>query len=72
MKISLIVIIICLIIINIASFIYGKRSIKKLEQGNNNSEEEYKKCIKYMIFSVILSFVTVMGISIIAVIKLIG
>ena len=72
MKTVLLVIMIVLIIINSCSFIYGKRKIKNLEVNNENSEELYKKGIRYVIISVVISFVTIIGASIIAIIYFLG
>ena len=72
MKTVLLVIMIVLIIINSSSFIYGKRKIKNLEVNNENSEELYKKGIRYVIISVVISFVTIIGASIIAIIYFLG
>lgn len=57
MKYIIISVLILLIIISNITAIVGKRWLNKkdLEQG---TEEEYKKGMKYMIFSIVLSVIT--------------
>jgi len=69
MKTVLLIIIMGMIIINIVSFIYGKKKIKNLEVNNENSAEKYKEGVKYVVFSVVLSFLTLIGVSVIAIIN---
>ena len=72
MKSALIIILAILIIINIGSFIYGKLCLKKLDKSNENADENYKKGIKYVVFSVILSFFTIIAITVLVLINLLA
>lgn len=63
-------ILILLILINIISFIYVRIHFRKLNKNNKGTEEDYEKIKKYLIFSVILSFVTILFITTVAIIKL--
>lgn len=69
MKKVLLVILLCMILINISSFIYGKRTLKKLGKTEDNADENYKKGMRYVIFSVVLSFLTIIGITVVAILN---
>lgn len=57
MKYVIISVLVLLIIISNISAIVGKRWLNK-KNGEQSTEEEYKKGMRYMIFSVILAVVT--------------
>lgn len=69
MKKVLIIVLLCIILVNVISFIYGRKSLKKLGKDEENAEENYKKGIKYVISSVVLSFITILAITIIAILN---
>jgi heme/copper-type cytochrome/quinol oxidase subunit 2 len=72
MKVYLICIIAVMIVLNIISFSYGKSKMKKIEVNEQNSEELYKKGIKYVAISVVLSFLTIIGVTVVAVLNYLG
>lgn len=57
MKYVIISVLVLLIVISNISAIVGKRWLNK-KNGEQGTEEEYKKGMRYMIFSVILAVVT--------------
>ena len=62
MKNVYIIILAILILVNIVSFIYGRKVLKKVKDNEKEaSEEVYKKGIKYVVFSAILSFLTIIA-----------
>lgn len=69
MKIVLLSILMGMILLNLISFAYGKKKLKNLEVNNDNSEEKYKEGIKYVVISVILTFLTLIGVSVVAVLN---
>ena len=69
MKTVLLSIVMGMIILNVISFAYGKKKIKNLEINNDNSEEKYKEGMKYVIISLVLTFITLIGVSIVAVLN---
>ncbi|NLK95569.1 MAG: hypothetical protein GX275_10340 [Clostridiales bacterium] len=69
MKIILIIIIGLMILINLGTFIYGKRNMNKLGKDIDNADENYNKGIKYMIISIVVSFLTIIIVSIIAILN---
>lgn len=70
MKIILVSIIAVMILINLICVYYGKKNIKKVNENGDVSEADYKKGMKYMIFAAVLSFVTIIIISVVAVLNL--
>lgn len=69
MKIILIIIIGLMILINLGTFIYGKRNMNKLGKDIDNADENYNKGIKYMVISIVVSFLTIIIVSIIAILN---
>lgn len=67
----LILIIVLLIIVNIVLFIYGKRKLNEIKKNENAKDEDYKKGMKYIILSSAVSFLTIILIIIMAIIKLV-
>lgn len=62
MKNVFIIILVVLILINAISFIYGRKFLGNVKSDESKaSEEAYKKGMKYVIFSVILSFTTIIA-----------
>lgn len=68
MKGVLLSILMVMIILNVCSFTYGKRIMKKVNVGNE--EENYKKGMKYVVISLIISFITLVGGSLIAILNI--
>lgn len=66
------IIAIILVLINITSFIYLKIKFKRLNKTQKATEDDYEKIKRYLIFSVILSFFTILLITTVAVIKLLS
>ena len=70
MKGILVSIIGVLIIVNLVCVYFGKKKIKNVGDNGEVSDEDVKKGMKYMIFAAILSFLTVLAISIVAILNL--
>lgn len=68
MRYALIAIIFILIFTNLFFVIKGKRYASNISKDEEVSEEEYKKGMRYFVTAAILSFVTIMIISIVAII----
>ena len=66
------IIAIILVLINITSFIYLKIKFKRLNKTQKATEDDYEKIKKYLVFSVILSFVTILFVTTVAIIKLLS
>lgn len=62
MKNVYIIILVVLILINVISFVYGRKVLANVRSDEGKaSEEAYKKGMKYVIFSAILSFTTIIA-----------
>ena len=70
MKIILVSIIVVFILINLSCVYYGKKKIKNVGENGQVSEEDIKKGMRYMIFAAIFSFITIVAISIVAILNL--
>ena len=71
MKNVYIIILAILILVNIVSFIYGRKVLKKVKDNEKEaSEEVYTKGIKYVVFSAILSFLTIIAATIMVLLDL--
>lgn len=70
MKPILIAILALLIIVNFVCVFYGKKKIKSVGENGEVSEEDVKKGMRYMIFAAAFSFITVIAISIVAILNL--
>lgn len=68
----LIVLIIILIIANIVLFIYGRTKINAIKKIVEANDQDYKKGMKYIVISSLVSFLTVILITIVAILKLIS
>lgn len=68
----LIILIFILIIVNIVLFIYGKAKVKAIKKNEESTDEDYKNGMKYIIISSLVSFLTVILITIVAILKLLS
>ena len=69
------IILIILVIANTLSFIYGKKAISSNKSNKSDKEvtdEDYKKGMRYVIFSLIISFLTIILVTIIGMNKLLS
>ena len=69
MKIVLIAILAVIIIINLASFFYGRTKLRNFGKGEEEDKMNYKKGMRYVVLSVILSFLSIIIATILVIIK---
>ena len=66
------IILIILVIANTICFIYGKKAISSNKSNKEVTDEDYKKGMRYVIFSLIISFLTIILVTIIGMNKLLS
>ncbi len=67
MRYILLGIIFILIFTNLFFVVKGRRYASKISEGTEASEEEYNKGMRYFITAAILSFITIITISVVAI-----
>lgn len=70
MKVVLVSVIFVMIAINIICYIYGKKYLKRVQESEENSEENYKKGMRYIIIASVISFLTIVSVSIVAILNI--
>lgn len=70
MKILLISIIFFMIAINISLYIYGRKISKRVSESEEENEVMSKKAMKFTIISMVCSFITIIVVSILAILNI--
>ncbi|MBU5488717.1 hypothetical protein KQI77_11325 [Clostridium sp. MSJ-8] len=69
MKTILIAILAVVIIINLISFFYGRTKLRNFGKGEEEDKMNYHKGMRYVVLSVILSFLSIIIATILVIIK---
>lgn len=70
MKSVLIALIFVMIGINLICYIYGRKCLKKVQESKEENEAMYKKGMKFIVATTIISFISIITVSVLAILNI--